>query len=64
MHTAEEEIIYLIATPKPSIFRRGMVIRADNIDRTMRAMIMHLDGFMAEAIPTPPAIVGKMVNSR
>ena len=41
-----------------------MVIRADNIDRTMRAMIMHLDGFLAEAIPTLPAIVGKMVNSR
>ena len=60
MLTAEKEIIYLAATPKPSQVSFGMVIITDNIDRTMRAMIMPLDGFLAEAIPTPPPIVGKI----
>ena len=60
MLTSGEKIIYLLATPMLSKVRFGMVITADNIDRTMRAMMMHLDGFLAEAIPTPPAIVGKI----
>ena len=63
MLTAEEEIIYLCAIKRSKLskVRFGMVIAADNIDRTMRAMMMHLDGFLAEAIPTPPAIVGNML---
>ena len=60
MLTSGKKIIYLLVTPKLSKVRFGMVIAADNIDKTMRAMMMHLDGFFAEAIPTPPAIVGKI----
>ena len=59
MLNAKEDITYT-NIPKASYTRFGMVITADNIDRTIRAMIMHLDGFLAEAIPTPPAIVGKI----
>ena len=53
--------IYPYSSPNPSRVRFGMVIVDDNIDITMKAMIMHLDGFLAEAIPTPPAIVGNML---
>ena len=54
------DLIYLLATPMLSKVRFGMVIAAENIDRTMRAMMTHLEGFLAEAMPTPPAIVGKI----
>ena len=54
------DFIYLLATPMLSKIRFGMVIAADNIERTMRAMMTILEGFLAEAIPTPPAIVGKI----
>ena len=54
------DFIYLLANPMLLRVRFGIVIAADNIERTMRAIMMHLERFLVEAIPTPPAIVGKI----
>ena len=46
--------------PNPSKVRFGMAIAAESIERTMRVLMMHVDGFLAEAIPNPPATVGNI----